>query len=75
MFNKLKFEALQLSESLEIQLKDYLKKSYQENKIVSINQLQNELSIGFTRAMKIKRYLIETNVVNEKGEILINLSN
>lgn len=75
MFNKLNFEALQLSESLEIQLKDYLINSHQENKIVSINQLQNELSIGFTRAMIIKRYLIETNVVNDKGEILINPNN
>ena len=57
----------------ELALKRHLKELIIEGKTFSINRLQNDLSMGFTRGMKVKGYLIENKVIDEKGNILINI--
>jgi DNA segregation ATPase FtsK/SpoIIIE-like protein len=52
-------------------LKFLLLKLISKKENLSINKLQLELSVGFNRALKIKKFLIEQQIINEKGEILL----
>lgn len=53
-------------------LKDFLQSCIKNTMLFSINRVQHNLEIGFMRAMKLKEILIDCEIINSKGELIVS---
>ena len=63
-----------MDEKFKEELISFLMELVETDSKFSINRLQSKLYIGFTRACRIKEFLLDNNIMSEDGFVIANES-